>query len=360
MPPWPDQRLQDLFGIEHPIVQAPMAGSSSLDMAVAVTEAGGLGSLACAAQDAETLRETLTVAKSKTEGPLNVNFFAHVSPDPDDDADAAWLDRLTPYYEARDIAPPTALSAGPIQPFGAAMCEVVEAITPAVVSFHFGLPGSDLVHRVKAAGARVISSATTVDEARWLAENGCDAIIAQGYEAGGHRGMFLTSSVDTQIGTLALVPQIADAVDMPVIAAGGIADGRGIAAAFALGASGAQIGTAYLFTAEATVNPLYMAALGSAETLATSITNVFSGRPARALVNQVMLETGPIAETAAFPKGFAAMGPLRADAERAGSRDYSAHYCGQGAALSHETTAAQLTRDLAQDARQRLHWMAGV
>jgi nitronate monooxygenase len=356
---WPDSRLQELFGIGLPIIQAPMAGSSGLEMAVAVSEAGGLGSLACATLGAAGLREILLAARQKSRRPFNANFFAHDGADVDDQADSAWLRRLSRYFRELGAEPPKSLSSGSIQPFDDARCEVIEEIAPEVASFHFGLPDKNLVRRIKAAGVRIMSSATTVDEARWLVDHGCDAVIAQGYEAGGHRGMFLTDDIHTQMGTLSLVPQIADAVDVPVIAAGGIADGRGIAAAFALGASGVQIGTAYLFTEEAAVSDAYRDALRAAQSLHTSLTNVFSGRPTRCLVNRMTREIGPLADDApAFPKGFSAMAPLRAKAEQQGSRDFSAHYCGQSASLGYSTSASQLTLDLAADALRRLNWIA--
>ena len=351
---WPDNQIRDLFSIDLPIVQAPMASASGLDMAVAVSEAGGLGSLACATLDPERLRNFLASAQRKTDRPLNVNFFAHDGPKNDTGRDAAWLKRVTPYYTELGLDVPSSLSAGPIQPFDAMRCAVIEEVAPAVVSFHFGLPEPSLVARVKAAGCKIISSATTVNEARWLAEHGCDAIIAQGYEAGGHRGMFLHSSLGSQMGTLSLVPQIADAVDLPVVAAGGIGDARGIVAAFVLGASAVQVGTAYLFTEEATISPVYRQSLENAANSETTVCNVISGRPTRVLANRLVNELGPMSDDApAFPMGFAVSGPIRTAAEAIGSSDFSAHYCGQSAALGRRTTAFELTRDLAA---QALHY----
>jgi nitronate monooxygenase len=325
-----------------------MAGASSLEMAVAVSAAGGLGSLACATLDVDQLRSLVAAAQDRTEKPLNVNFFAHATPNVDAEHDAAWLARLSAYYTELGLEFPKALSAGSVQPFDAARCAVVEEFAPSVVSFHFGLPEPKLVERIKAAGCKIISSATTVNEARWLAAHGCDAIIAQGYEAGGHRGMFLTDSLGSQMGTLSLVPQIADAVEMPVIAAGGIGDARGIVASFALGASAVQIGTAYLFTDEASISPVYRQSLEDAANTETLVCNVISGRPTRVLANRMVSELGPMSQDApAFPKGFPATGPLRAAAESVGNRDFSAHYCGQAAALGSRTTAFSLTRELA-------------
>lgn len=352
---WPDNRARKLFAIDLPIIQAPMAGAGGLDMALAVTAAGGLGSLACATLDTASLHTLLRVAQRETYEPLNFNFFAHTSPGADDVRDSAWLGKFSAYYNELKVDATRSLSEGTIQPFDSERCAVIEEFAPAVVSFHFGLPKAALVARVKAAGCKVIGSATTVEEALWLSNHGCDAIIAQGYEAGGHRGMFLTEDIGTQMGTLSLVPQIVDAVDVPVIAAGGIADGRGIAAAFALGASGVQIGTAFLFTEEATISAVYRQSLDSAADHGTALSNVFSGRPARALVNRMMLDLGPITPDApVFPKGFSAMGPLRDAAEGVGRRDFSAHYSGQSAKLGRSATSFSLTREMASDALQRL------
>ena len=298
---WPRSSLLDLLGIDIPIIQAPMAGAHGRELTVAVSEAGGLGSLPCALLDADQVRRDLAAAKASTSRPVNVNFFCHppASPDVATAADAAWRELLAPYYDDLGID-----GSGPsvdLQPFDSARCEVVEELRPEVVSFHFGLPDAQLVDRVRATGARVLSSATTVDEARWLADHGCDAVIAQGAEAGGHRGMFLATGIGdvaTQVGTFALVPQVADAVDVPVIAAGGVADARGIAAAFALGASGVQIGTAYLFCPEATVSPLHAAALRSSAASRSALTNVFTGRPARSIVTRLMTDVGPLSPDA--------------------------------------------------------------
>jgi nitronate monooxygenase len=357
---WPSTRLQAMAGITHPIIQAPMAGFSTVDMAVSVCDAGGLGSLACAAQDPAAARATFAAFRSRTDRPINVNFFAHDLPADDPAIEAAWLDTLRPYYRELGAIPPKSLSTPPIQPFGTDQCAVMEELRPSIVSFHFGLPEAALVTRLKTAGILIMSTATTVAEARWLEQAGCDLIIAQGYEAGGHRGMFLTLSTDTQVGTMALVPQIVDAIDVPVIAAGGIADGRGIAAALALGASGVQIGTAYLQTDEAATGPLHRASLRSAQANRTVLTTAMSGRPTRCLENRATRELRPQSSiTPSFPKGFTAMAPLRAMAEQAGSSDFSAQYCGQAVALSRPGTSADLTSRLATDALERLGTLAG-
>lgn len=355
---WPDKRLLELFGVELPIVQAPMAGACGVDMAIAVCEAGGLGSLPAAFLDPQGLRTEVGAIRQRTDKPFNVNFFTHAPGREDPARAAAWVNRLASYYAAFDLE--AATSSVPSRlPFHEAMCEAIEDLRPAVVSFHFGLPATALVARVKAAGSVVMSSATTVAEACWLEDNGCDAIIAQGYEAGGHRGMFLTEDLASQVGTLALVPQVVDAVRVPVIAAGGIGDGRGIAAVMALGAAAAQVGTAFLFTPEATITDLHRAALGEARDRPTALTNVFSGRPARGLVNRIMREVGPMSDqTPDFPTAGGALAPLKAKAEAAGSSDFSSLWSGQAASLGRAGGAGEVTLRLADEARQALARLA--
>jgi nitronate monooxygenase len=356
---WPDRRLLDLLGIELPIIQAPMAGANGSAMAIAVSEAGGLGSLPCAMLDAAKVRAEIGVIRQRTAKPINVNFFCHAPPQFDPQRDAAWRARLKAYYVELGLDADASAPAVNRAPFDAATCEIVEDLKPEVVSFHFGLPAPALLERVKAAGCRVVSSATTAEEASWLEDRGCDAIIAQGYEAGGHRGMFLTRDIATQAGTFALLPQVADAVKVPVIAAGGIADGRGIAAAFALGASGVQVGTTYLFTPEAIITDMHRAALRAASDDQTALTNLFSGRPARGLINRLMREVGPMSELApAFPTAGGALAPLKAKAEAAGRADFSSLWSGQSARLGREMGAADLTLVLAQEALRRLEAMA--
>ncbi|MEE8444768.1 MAG: nitronate monooxygenase family protein [Alphaproteobacteria bacterium] len=356
---WPNRKLLDLIGTDLPIIQAPMAGANGSAMAIAVSEAGGLGSLPCAMLDAAKIRAEIGVIRQRTTKPINVNFFCHTPAKPDPERDAAWKARLAAYYAELGLDASAATPAPMRAPFDAEMCEIVEDLKPEIVSFHFGLPAPELLSRVKEAQCLVVSSATTVEEARWLEDNGCDAIIAQGYEAGGHRGMFLTEDVATQAGTMALVPQIVDAVKVPVIAAGGIADGRGIAAAFALGAAGAQIGTAYLFTPESLITDLHRAALRDARDDRTALTNLFSGRPARSLMNRVMREIGPMSDAVpAFPTAGGALAPLKQKAEAAGAADFSSLWAGQAAGLGREIGAEDLTRQLAEDAARWLKTMA--
>jgi nitronate monooxygenase len=338
----------DLFGIEVPIVQAPMLGIVTPAMVVAVAEAGGLGSFSLVASSPEDARKTFAEIRRGTSKPVNVNFFCHQPPETNSAREAAWMSRLKPYYAELGLDFPE-LRMGPAIPaFGEVQCSLVEELRPDVVSFHFGLPVPDLLHRVRRTGTKVMSSATTVEEARWLEEAGCDAIIAQGTEAGGHRGMFLHDAVDTQVGTVALVPQVVDAVKVPVIAAGGIADPRGVAAAFALGASAVQAGSAYLLCDEANVPPLYRKALRSVCDHQTAITSVFTGRPARAIANRIVRELGPIGNDApCFPLAAGPLAPLRAASEARGSNEFTPLWCGQAASLAREGSAAKLTEWLA-------------
>src|SRR5215831_8372558 len=351
---WPDDRFIKLSGIDLPIIQAPMAGAALSDMVIAVSEAGGLGSLACALLSVEQARGELETIRRKTSRPINANFFCHQPPRDDRVRQMNWRRRLDAYYVQLQ-ADDTSISTSTHAPFDDKMCDLVEEFHPEIVSFHFGLPNKNLLLRVRNAGSKILCTATSVDEARWLEDQGCDAIIAQGFEAGGHRGIFLTDDVSTQIGTMALVPQVVDAVKVPVIAAGGIADGRGILAAFALGASAVQIGTAYLHCPEAQISPLYHQALKDAKDNDTAITNVFTGRPARAIVNRFMREVGPMSDVPPkFPLAAATLAPLRAKSELAGSTDFTPMWSGQAARLGRELPAAELTKQLAAEALEKL------
>jgi nitronate monooxygenase len=330
--------LQELLGIDLPVIQAPMAGSQGSALAIAVANAGGLGSLPCAMLDPDALRVELSTIAASTTKPVNVNFFCHVQPERDLERERIWRDTLRPYYEEYGIDP-AEVAAGPSRaPFSENAAEVLAEFRPAVVSFHFGLPSAALLARVRSWGAKVLSTATTVDEAVWLEAHGVDAVIAQGVEAGGHRGMFLSTDASEQVGTFALVPQVVDAVAIPVIAAGGIADARGVAAAMALGASAVQVGTAYLLCPEATTTAVHRDALQSDAARVTALTNLITGRPARGIVNRLMRELGPLrAGVPAFPLATSAIMPLRAAAERRGSGDFSPLW----------VSASELTRELA-------------
>ena len=357
---WPDRRLLALFKTEFPIVLAPMAGIMDADLVIAAAQGGALGSLPCALLSVEKAREQVNIIRQRVSAPVNMNFFCHKPVDADPQREAGWKRRLAPYYQELGLDPAAPVNAANRAPFDAAMCALVEELKPEVVSFHFGLPDQALLTRVKGAGCTVIANATIVREAIWLEENGADAIIAQGAEAGGHRGMFLTENVHEQPGTFALVPQVVDAVKVPVIAAGGIADGRGIAAAFALGAAGVQIGTAYLRCPESKVTAPARTALAQARDDATVITNVMTGRPARGVANRVMREIGPVSPDApAFPHAATAFGPLKAASEKLDKVDFTNLWAGQAVRLGREMPAAELTRALAGAALARLSRMAG-
>lgn len=339
-------RFLDLVGVDLPVIQAPMAGATTPEMVIAASNAGGLGSLPSALYAETELRAALDTVRAGTRGPINVNFFTHVTPPEDPARQAAWRRRLAPYYVEAGLDPDQPLAVGGRAPFDEAFCAVVEDYRPEVVSFHFGLPAPALLDRVKRAGAKVLSSATTLAEAVWLEAHGVDAVIAMGAEAGGHRGNFLTHDMSTQVGTFALLPRIADAVSVPVIAAGGIADRRGVLAAFALGADAVQVGTAYLLTPEARISAVHRQAMISGED-ATAITNLFTGRPARGVVNRLMMELGPLSDLApAFPTAGAALAPLRTAAEAAGRGDFSPLWAGQAYRLARPMSAAALTRSL--------------
>jgi nitronate monooxygenase len=357
---WPDRRLLELFKTEFPIVQAPMAGVMDAELVIAAAQAGALGSLPCAMLSVDKIREQVGIIRQRVKAPLNLNFFCHTPVELTAEAESRWKQRLAPYYAEHGLDPATPNTAANRAPFDAAMCAVVEELKPEIVSFHFGLPDKTLLDRVKAAGCLVISSATTVKEAVFLAQHGVDAVIAQGAEAGGHRGMFLTDRIAEQPGTFALVPQVVDAVKIPVIACGGVADGRGIAAAFALGAAGVQIGSAYLRCPESRVSPGGRKALAEARDDSTVITDVMTGRPARGVQNRLIREAGPVCDDApAFPHAATALGPLKAAAEKQGRVDFTNLWAGQAIGMGRELPAAELTRDLAQSALARLRQMAG-
>ena len=340
--------LLERLGVELPIIQAPMAGVQDSVLAVAVSSAGGLGSLPGAMLSPDALRAELTAIVAQTTRPFNVNVFCHAEPAADASRDAAWRAILTPYYRELGVQLADIPAGSGRKPFDAEAAEVLAAFRPQVVSFHFGLPSAELLGRVKAWGPTILSSATTVAEALWLEKQGVDVIVAQGLEAGGHRGHFLSDDLTTQLGTFALVRQIVQGVRVPVVAAGGIADAAGVAAALALGASGVQVGTAYLLCPEATTSALHRAALKSDGARHTAVSNVFTGRPARGIVNRLIAEIGPIsADAPAFPLAANAVAPLRARAEARGSGDFSPLWAGQNASGCREVPAAELTRSLA-------------
>jgi nitronate monooxygenase len=341
---WPDRRFLELVGSEQPIVQAPMAGAGGVELCVAAMKGGALGSLPCALVSPEQVKSQVAEVRSRVAGPINLNFFCHKMPENADER--AWIALLQPYYAEYGVHPG---NGGPLRlPFDEAMCAVVEEVRPEVVSFHFGLPCDRLLGRVKAAGAAVIGNATTVEEALWLEQRGVDAIIAQGFEAGGHTGHFLGSDPAEAIGLFALLPQIADAVSVPVIAAGGIADGRGIAAALTLGASAVQLGTAYLHAPETPISDVHRRRLTEGRTV---FTNLLTGGLARGVRGRLIDELGPVrAEAPPYPLASAALGPIRSAAEKQGEYGFGPMWAGQAAPLGQPFAATELTRKLAADA----------
>jgi len=351
MPTWPDRRILDLLHIELPIIQAPMAGADTPALAIAVCRAGGLGSLGCALRAHDEIRSAVAAIRAATDRPFNLNFFCHTMTPPDPAAIERWKDLLRPFYQRFqldiDSVPPARLR----MPFDDEICALMEELAPPIVSFHFGLPAPQLLDRLKSRGITILSTATSVAEAVWLAQRGCHAIIAQGIEAGGHRGMFLERDPATQSGLFALLPQVADAVRIPVVATGGIADARGIRAAFALGASAVQIGTAYLLCPESEIAPLHRQALEQATDTSTAVTTLFSGRPARGIINTFMQQCGFLPDAALpFPYAGNLVAPLRRASEKANTTDCMQMWAGQSAALARPMGAEDLTRTLASEA----------
>jgi nitronate monooxygenase len=341
-------RAKDVLGTELPIVQAPMAGSQGSRLAIGVCKAGALGSMPTAALSLDGLRDELALLAAQAPGPWNLNFFAHATPAPDSAQEARWRRRLAPYHAEYGIEIDKVPAGAGRQPFSHEVADIVAPFRPPIVSFHFGLPAPDLLQRVRGWGSRVLSSATTVEEALWLQEHGVDAVIAQGLEAGGHRGHFVAHDLTLQRGLMALLPQMVAALKVPVIAAGGIADASGVKAALALGAAAVQVGTAYLLCPESLTAPVHRAALRSPQAHHTALTNLFTGRPARGIVNRVMREIGPMSDDAPeFPLATAAIAPLRAAAEAKNSGDFSPLWAGQNVGNLEGADAATLTRALA-------------
>ena len=327
-----------------------MAGVQTSALCIAVSNAGGLGSLPCAMLTASQLRTELLAIQEGTKRPYNVNFFAHTPPEIDAARNLKWKNALAPYYSEMGLNIEEFPSGQGRTPFNAESAELLEEFKPPYVSFHFGLPKPELLKRVKAMGAQIISSATTVDEALWLQAQGCDFIIAQGLEAGGHRGHFLNHDLNLQMGTFALLPQIVKAVNVPVIAAGGIASSKGVTAAMALGAGAVQVGTAYLLAPECSTSAIHRKALQSEAARHTALTNLCSGRPARGIVNRMMRELGALSEfPPEFPLATPGIAPLRAKAESMGSGDFSPLWAGQNASECKNASAAMITQELAQE-----------
>ena len=334
MASWPRNNLTDFLDIEHPIIQAPMASAATPALAAAVSNAGGLGSLGCATFTPEQFRNQVGAVRADTNRLFNVNFFVHDEPLHGADAETAMRACLAPYYADMALGEaPAARSVFPI--FGAELLDAVTAIKPPIVSFHFGLPEPAVVETLKAAGATILASATTVRGSVASQNRGADAVIAQGFEAGGHRNTFLGDVDSVTVGTFALVPQFVDEVSLPLIAAGGVAGRRGIAAAFALGASGVQIGPAFLACPETDIHPVHRELLLQAPGETTPVTRTISGRPARAIVNRYITETNESgAEPLAFPLQYSLSGPLNAASRKRDKSDLMVMWAGQAAALA--------------------------
>lgn len=329
------EKLLALLGCDIPFIQAPMAGVQDSGLALAACRAGALGSLPAAILDTARLRQEIEKLRMQTDKPFNVNFFAHTPPTVTEVQKKAWFEALLPFYRELGLDEKDVLNGNGRQPFGLEQVEMVEEYRLPIVSFHFGLPAPELLGRVKRSGAVVMSSATTMEEARWLEANGADVVIAQGLEAGGHRGMFLSSDLTRQMGTFSLLPQICRAVSVPVVAAGGIADAQTVAAARALGAAAVQVGTALMLADEAQTSAMHRAALQSSRAGHTVLTNLFSGGYARGIVNRFIEEAGPIHPAALpFPLAANVSLPLKTAAEALGLDSFSSLWAGQNALLA--------------------------
>ena len=336
--------VTELLGIEHPVLQAPMASAATPALAAAVSEAGGLGALGSSMLPVDELRRQTAELRELTQQPFQLNFFCHEPPEVSGDIADRAREYFAPLYDELGIGDPPQPSAPAVE-FDEARLEALLDLRPPVVSFHFGLPPRDVMEAIRGTGMRVLASATTVAEARHLEDHGVDAVVAQGAEAGGHRGSFLVEGDDGPVGTLALVPQVVDAVDVPVIAAGGIADGRGLAAVLALGAGAAQIGTAFLPCPESGISPVYREALRDARADGTIVTRAVSGRPARALRNRLTQELSGVLP---YPAQLSLTAPLLAS-EAAGA-EFQAMWSGQAAALATEAPAAEVVAAIAAGA----------
>lgn len=341
--------LFSILGIHLPIIQAPMAGVSTPEMAAAVSNAGGLGSIGVGNVDARAARAMIRAVRAKTDLPFNVNVFCHTPAVSNAARESAWLARLTPVFQQLGAQPPHALHE--IYKSFVEDDEMLEALLserPAVVSFHFGLPPSDRIQALQSAGIRLLASATNLPEGRAISDAGIDAVIAQGYEAGGHRGMFDPFVADEQLGTMALTRLLVTNFSLPVIAAGGIMDGSGIAAALALGAVAAQLGTAFILCSESAADAGYRQAMLERPSRATFVTRAISGRPARSLFNR-FTEFGKAVtaeEIPEYPIAYDAGKALHAAAKATGEYGYGAQWAGQGAALTRVMPAGELVQIL--------------
>jgi len=351
MKPWSDRRILDLLSLDHPLFQAPMAGADSPALAIGVAQAGGLGALGAAMLSASDLRERFSQIRKATSKPINLNFFCHENPSPDLERENQWREKLKPYYVELGLNLDAIVDGPQRQPFNEEFCSLLEELKPGVVSFHFGFPEATLVKRLKNAGQVLMASASSIEEAKWLEERGCDVIIAQGLEAGGHQTMFLFDDLSKLQKTSDLVKQFVKAVKTPVVAAGGIGDAKGIVAALSWGAAAVQMGTAYLFCPESMISNVHRNAMKHADPGDTALTNVFSGRPARGIINRLMREVGPISSLApGFPGASTAVTPLRKKSEQLGRTDFAQMWSGQSASLGREMPAQKLTEAFANEA----------
>jgi len=333
------------IGVQFPLVQAPMAGAQDEELAIAVAQAGGVGSIPCAALTPKEVHTSATRFKNATDGPLSLNFFCHTAPNFNPKREALWLNELQGYYDELALAPEYPMSGTP-RPLDADMVDVVCDIKPAIASFHFGLPAVEYIDRIRSTGAKIVATATTIAEAIFLEENGCDAVIAQSESAGGHQGSFLSINTSTRLSTMDLVPQIAAAVSIPVIAAGGVADTSGIRAVMASGASGVQIGTRFLKSPESKITAIHRNILESDDIRPTEITNVFTGRPARGFVNKLVREIGPMnPNVQAYPLAIPALGPLKS--ATTGSEDFISLWAGENWKTGAPKPASDIVKELA-------------
>ncbi len=351
-----NKNIEELLGTALPIIQSPMAGVQDSALAIAVSEAGGLGSLPCGMLSIEEIISEIKLIKATTTKPYNLNFFCHKIPPYDKERQLNWQKKLHPYFNELGVKIKPSPGEAGRTPFNHDIADAIEPFMPEVMSFHFGLPDKELLKRVKSWGTKILSSATTVEEAVWLEANGVNGIIAQGLEAGGHRGMFLSDDISTQVGLSSLVPQIVNQVTVPVIAAGGISDSYALRSALLLGASAVQIGTAYLLCSEAQTSSLHRRAIKSKQSAHTALTNIFSGKPARGIVNRAIKELGYMnAHTPAFPYASNEMTQLRSHAEKLGRDDFSPLWCGQNTLGCQEISARMLTVQLAKEAHESFH-----
>ena len=342
--------LQQLLNLDcdYPLIQAPMAGVQDSRLALAVAKAGAIGSIPCAMLSDEKLQSELVTLQHATDKPINLNFFCHPIPNPDPQIELKWRKLLSPYYDKYRIKQTDIKEGSSRIPFSSDIADLIEPFAPQLISFHFGLPDGDLLQRIKSWGTRIISSATTVAEAKWLESQGVDGVVAQGIEAGGHRGMFLREDLDDQLPTLELLQQILEEVHLPVIASGGIGDVTQIKECMSLGAAGVQVGTVYLCSREATTTKPHRKLLLSKPPCETAITNLFTGRPARGIVNKLMQDLGPLNEaTPQFPLAANALVPLRKTTSVFGSTDFVPLWSGTNSGTCKVAAAKEITDELA-------------